>query len=347
MEREESMDEKIRAWAAHEAGGPLHAHEFSWGALADEWVEVAVEYCGICHSDLSMLDNEWGRSSYPLVPGHEIVGRVVACGARAQRVQVGDRVGIGWFVGSCNCCAPCIAGQQHLCGRTQETIVGRPGGFAERVRAHWLWAEPLPEAIDPAAAGPLFCGGATVFSPIQEFDVRPTDRVGVVGIGGLGHLAVQFLKAWGCEVTAFTSSEAKAEEARRLGAHRIVNSRDKGSLKAEAGRYDFVLVTVNVALDWMAYVQALAPKGRLHFVGAVLEPVQLAAFGLIGGQKSVSGSPMARPATVAKMLAFCARHGIAPWVNEFAMSSVNEAIEHLRAGRARYRVVLKSDWAPD
>ncbi len=338
------MGDKIRAWAASAAGQALQPFEFSAGELPDDWVEVAVEYCGICHSDLSMLDDEWGRSQFPLVAGHEVVGRVVAAGSAVQRVAVGDRVGIGWFVGSCNHCGQCVAGQQHLCGETQETIVGRHGGFAERVRAHWLWAEPLPEALNPAAVGPLFCGGATVFSPIVEFGIKPTDRVGVVGIGGLGHLAVQFLAAWGCEVTAFTSSEAKAEEARQLGAHRIVNSRDKGSLKAEAGRYDFVLVTVNVELNWLAYLQALAPRGRLHFVGAVLAPLQLPAFGLIGGQKSVSGSPMARPATVAQMLQFCARHGIAPWVEEFAMSEVNEAIEHLRQGQARYRVVLKADW---
>lgn len=339
------MGQVVNAWAAHEAGGTLVPFSHEYPELPAQWVEIEVEYCGICHSDLSMLDDEWGRSAFPLVPGHEVVGRVVACGSSVPRLAVGDRVGVGWFVGSCSHCGQCVSGQQHLCGQTQETIVGRHGGFAQRIRAHWLWAQALPDGLDAASAGPLFCGGATVFSPILEFGIKPTDRVGVVGIGGLGHLAVQFLRAWGCEVTAFTSSEAKADEARRLGAHRIVNSRDKGSLKAEAGRYDFVLVTVNVSLNWMAYLQALAPRGRLHFVGAVLEPVSLPAFGLIGGQKTVSGSPMARPDTIDKMLEFCVRHGIAPWVEEFPMSQVNEAIAHLRSGQARYRVVLKADWA--
>lgn len=339
------METEIKAWAAFESGADLQAFSYSVGELAADWVEIEVESCGVCHSDLSMIDNEWGRSRYPLVPGHEIVGRVVACGEQVPRLQPGDRVGVGWFVASCNHCDPCVGGDQQLCAQTTETIVGRHGGFAQRVRAHWLWAERLPGGLDAASAGPLFCGGATVFSPIVESGVAPTDRVAVVGLGGLGHLAVQFLRAWGCEVTVFSSSEEKAAQALELGAHKVVNSRDKKALSAQAGHFDFVLVTVNVALNWMAYIQALAPKGRLHFVGAVLEPISVPAFGLIGGQKQLSGSPMARPRVVREMLAFAARHDIRPWVDQFAMSDVNAALEHLRAGKARYRVVLNSDWA--
>ncbi len=337
------MSTTVKAWAAPGAGEPLQPQEIDLGPLPDDWVEVEVEYCGLCHSDLSMIDNEWGNSRYPLIAGHEIIGRVVACGRAAQRHKPGDRVGIGWFAASCNHCQSCVGGDQHLCRKNQPTIVGRAGGFAEKVRAHWLWAEPLPADIDAASAGPLFCGGATVFSPIVEFGVKPTDRVAVVGIGGLGHLAVQFLRAWGCEVTALTSSDSKADEARELGAHRVLNSRDESVLKSEAGRFDFVLVTVNVPLNWVAYLQALAPRGRLHFVGAVLEPVKVPAFSLIGGQKAVSGSPMARPSVVTDMLEFAARHDIRPWVEEFPMAEVNRAITHLREGKARYRVVLRAD----
>jgi uncharacterized zinc-type alcohol dehydrogenase-like protein len=176
-----------------------------------------------------------------------------------------------------------------------------------------------------------------------EFGVRPTDRVGVIGIGGLGHLALKFLRAWGCEVTAFTSSAGKRDEAQGLGAHRTVDSRDPKALAAEAGSFDFILNTTNVALDWNAYVAALKPKGRLHTVGAVLEPLGVAAFPLISGQKSISGSPLGSPATVDTMLAFCARHGIAPVAETFPMSRVNDALEHLRLGRARYRIVLEND----
>jgi uncharacterized zinc-type alcohol dehydrogenase-like protein len=198
----------------------------------------------------------------------------------------------------------------------------------------------LPAALDPASAGPLFCGGITVFAPILDFGIKPVHRVGVVGIGGLGHLALQFLNKWGCEVTAFTSSGGKAEEARKLGAHHVVSSRDREALSKIAGTLDFILVTVNVALDWDCYLSALAPDGRLHFVGAVLEPVPVPAFALIGGRKSVSGSPLGSPATVAVMLDFCARHGIAPVVETFPMAEVNSALDHLRAGKARHRVVL-------
>jgi uncharacterized zinc-type alcohol dehydrogenase-like protein len=211
------------------------------------------------------------------------------------------------------------------------------------VRCHWLWATPLPEALDPIKIGPLLCGGITVFNPIVQCGVQPTHRVGVIGIGGLGHMALQFLNKWGCEVVAFTSSDSKREEALKLGAHRTVNSRDSAQMAKLAGSLDFILVTVNVPLDWPVIINALAPKGRLHVVGAVLEPIPVAAFSLIMGQKSISGSPVGSPSTMATMLAFCARHGIAPMVEKFPMSCVNEAFEHLRAGKARYRIVLEND----
>lgn len=335
---------QIRAWAADAANAPLQPFAYDPGPLGEEQVEIAVEYCGICHSDLSMLDNEWGRSRYPFVPGHEIVGRIVALGAQAKGRQLGQRVGLGWFSASCLHCGSCLDGDQHLCGSGEETIVRRHGGFAERVRAHWAWAIPLPEALASASSGPLFCGGITVFNPLVIAGVRPTDRVGVIGIGGLGHMALAFLRHWGCEVTAFTSSESKREEALQLGAHNVVSSRDRAALKQLAGQFDFLLVTVNVALDWPLFVAALAPKGRLHFVGGVLEPIPLAAFSLIGGQKTLGGSPLGSPATTARMLEFCARHAIAPQVEIFPMSQANAALEHLRAGKARYRVVLQADW---
>ena len=173
--------------------------------------------------------------------------------------------------------------------------------------------------------------------------MRPTDRVGVVGIGGLGHMALQFLNKWGCEVWAFTSSDSKRDEALRLGAHHAVSSRDLLQLRKLAGTLDFILVTVNVELNWAALINALAPKGRLHFVGAVLTPVPLTVFSLIGGQKSISGSPVGSPTNIARMLEFCARHNLAPVVEQFPLSRVNDALDHLRAGKARYRLVLEND----
>jgi uncharacterized zinc-type alcohol dehydrogenase-like protein len=339
------MSTSVKAFAALSRKAPLQSFSFDPGPLGDEQVEVKVDYCGICHSDLSMIDNDWEQSSYPLVPGHEATGTVVAAGPNVKGLKIGQRVGVGWFSGSCMACPQCLSGNQNLCATAESTIVNRHGGFADRVRCQWLWATPLPDKLEARTSGPLFCGGITVFSPIVKCGVRPTDRVGVIGIGGLGHMAVQFLAKWGCEVTAFTSSDSKREEALGLGAHQVVNSRDAAQLKRIAGSLDFIISTVNVALPWDAIIGSLAPNGRLHLVGAVLEPIPVSAFSLIGGQKAISGSPLGSPATVAKMLEFSARHKIAPTVEVFPMSQVNAALEHLRAGKARYRVVLQNDFA--
>ena len=245
-------------WAATAAGAPLERYSYDPGPLGEEEVEVAVEYCGVCHSDQSLIDNDWGISHYPFIPGHEVVGTIVRTGSRVHGLQVGQRVGIGWYKGSCMHCASCIGGAHNLCGTAQPTIIGSNGGFADRLRSHWAWALPIPGGIDPALAGPLFCAGSTVFNPLLEFGVKPTDRVGVVGIGGLGHLALRFLNAWGCEVTAFTSSLSKEDEARRLGAHNVVASTDSEALKAIAGTLDFLLVTANANLDWSAMLATTA-----------------------------------------------------------------------------------------
>lgn len=338
------MSVTIRAFAATAPGESLKPFEYEPGPLGDEHVEIVVSHCGICHSDLSMLDNEWGLTTYPIVPGHEASGTVVAVGKGVKGVKVGQRVGLGWFSGSCMACPLCMDGDHNLCTTVEQTIVGRHGAFADRVRCHWSWAIPIPETLDPVEVGPMFCGGITVFNPIVQADVKPTDRVGVIGIGGLGHLAVQFLNKWGCEVTAFTSSDSKAEEARKLGAHNIVNSRDSSAIARIAGSLNFVISTVNVPLDWDAILGTLASKGHLHLVGAVLEPIPVPAFSLISGQKRISGSPLGSPATTARMLNFCARHRIAPITEHFKMSQVNEALEHLRSGKARYRIVLDHDF---
>ena len=331
------------ALAATHPRGKLAKVGIDLGPLGDEHVEIDVASCGICHSDLSMLDNDWGMSQYPLVPGHEVVGTVAALGPQAKGLKVGQRVGLGWFSGSCMSCRNCMHGDHNLCSGIEQTIVGRHGGFAQRVRSHWSWAIPLPDALDLTRSGPLFCGGITVFNPMIQLGIKPTDRVGVIGIGGLGHMALQFLNKWGCEVTAFTSSESKAAEAKHLGAHNTLSSTDDAQLGSIAGTLDFILVTANVKLNWQAYLGALRPRGHLHVVGAVLEPLEIAAFPLMVGQKTVSGSPLGSPATTADMLEFCARHDINAVCETFPMSKANEAIDRLRSGKARYRVVLTQD----
>lgn len=335
-------DNSIHAFAASGAKQPLQPLVFDAGPLKNDDIEVAIEYCGVCHSDLSMIDNNWGLTRYPFVPGHEIVGKIVNIGSYAmdKGLKIGQMVGIGWNRGSCMHCHSCLSGDQHLCHDVQATIIGRHGGFANRIRSHWAWVIPLPAGVDITSAGPLFCGGITVFNPLIQYNVRPTQRVGVVGIGGLGHMAIRFMHAWGCEVTAFTSSDTKREEALTLGAHRVVASNDSNALANIAGQLDFILVTANAALDWGAFIATLAPKGRLHFVGAVPDAVPVHIFSFIAKQAELSASPTGAPSRLADMLAFCARHAIKPQVEHFPLAKINDAIEHLRSGKARYRIVL-------
>ncbi len=333
----------IQAYAAQKPKDRLKLIQYDPGALAPGQIEIDVITCGICHSDLSMVNNEWGDSAYPLVPGHEVIGTVSRLGANVRNLKAGDLVGFGWFSGSCMICRQCMSGNHNLCPDVEQTLIGRHGGFADKVRCQAEWALPLPAGLDAGKAGPLFCAGITVFNALVQFDVKPTQRVGVIGIGGLGHLALQFLSKWGCEVTAFTTTRAKHDEAMQMGAHRVVDSRNSSQLKKVAGSLDFVLSTADADLDWSAYMDALAPKGRLNIVGIVPSPVSLPAFSLIGGERSLSGSPAGSPATLSTMLEFCARHRIEPVVETFPMSRVNEAMSHLAAGKARYRVVLEND----
>ncbi|MGB5227359.1 MAG: NAD(P)-dependent alcohol dehydrogenase [Eudoraea sp.] len=331
----------VKAYASNDAGGKLIPFQYELTELGTDQVDIKVHYCGICHSDLSMLNNEWGMTQYPFVPGHEIVGEVIAVGSDVKNLEPGNLVGLGWNSASCMHCKQCMDGSHHLCDTVEGTIVGRHGGFADTVRSHWSWAIPLPEGIDLKKAGPLLCGGITVFNPILLAGVKATDRVGVIGIGGLGHMALKFLNKWGCEVVAFSSNPDKKEQIMAMGATKIVNSRDPEELESIAGSLDFILNTTNVTLDWNSYLTALAPKGRFHNVGAVLEPLAIPAFSLIMGEKSVAGSPLGSPALTLKMLEFCVRHDIYPMVEEFPLSEVNEAMDHLEQGKARYRIVLK------
>jgi len=331
----------VNGYAATEPGGEFKAFEYELGPLGDHQVDIKVEYCGICHSDLSMLNNDFGLTQYPFVPGHEIVGRVDAIGAKAKGVTVGQRVGLGWYAGSCMTCEWCMSGNHNLCPSAEMTIIGRHGGFADKVRAEAALVVPLPEQIEAETAGPLFCAGITVFNPLVQLDIKPTDRVGVIGIGGLGHMALRFVDAWGCEVTAFSTSPEKEAEAREFGADHFVNSRDPKALEEIAGSFALILSTVSASLDWNAYIATLRPKGRLHIVGVVPQPVSVEVIPMLLGQKSVTYSSGGSPATTAKMLGFAVRHRIQPTIETFEFSQVNDAMEKLRNGKPRYRLVLK------
>lgn len=331
----------IHAYAATEVGGELKPLEYDPGSLGLEDVEIEVQYCGICHSDISIVDNEWGVSQYPVVPGHEVIGKVAALGDGVRNLQVGQQVGLGWFSRSCMDCEWCLSGDHNLCLSAEPTIIGRYGGFADKVRAHQSWVFSLPDGINPQTAGPLFCGGITVFNPIVQLDIKGSDRVGVIGIGGLGHMAIQFLSAWGCEVTAFSGSPDKEAEAKKLGATHFVNSRDPEALKAVANQFDVILSTVNADLDWETYLAALRPRGRLHFLGVPPNPIATSMFSLLLGQKSVAATPVGSPAVTKQMLEFIARKQLEPMVEFYSFDQINQAMDRLREGKPRYRIVLQ------
>ena len=333
----------VKAYAVTEAKGDFEPFEFELGDIDPYEVDISVESCGICHSDLSMVDDEWGMAQFPLVPGHEVVGKVSAVGDHVTHVKVGDRVGLGWHAGYCMMCDQCMSGDHNLCSNAEPTIAGRHGGFADTVRAKAPSVVKIPDGLNAGEAGPLLCGGIAMFNPMVQAGLSPTDSVGVIGIGGLGHMGLKFASAWGCHVTAFTS-DSKRQEAIDMGAHDTINSRDPEAIKAAAGRFDLVLSTVNVPLDWNAVLSTLKPRGRLMMPGAVTEPLDINVLpDMMFKQLSVGSSPVGAPVVIRQMLDFAARHDIAPVNEHFPMSKVNDAFEHLRSGKARFRIVLDRD----
>ena len=330
----------IRGYAALSAKALLEPFEYEPGPLGSDEVEVKVSHCGICHSDVAMIDNDWKFTPYPLIPGHEIIGKIVAIGSDVTALKVGQRVGVGWQCGSCGTCECCQANQENFCARERDTIVFHHGGFASAVRSHWKFAMPIPDALDSDIAGPLMCAGSTVYSPMIHFDVKPGMKTAVVGIGGLGHLAVQFLAKSGCEVTAISSSHNKDEEARGFGATNFIATRGTDELKRAVGKFDFILCTVSADLPWPDYLNALRPHGRLCIVGVPESDIKVPAFGIIQQEKSVSGGRVGSPSDTIAMLNFAAKTGVKPTCEFFPMKEVNKAVDHVRAGKARYRAVL-------
>lgn len=332
----------IDCYAAQEARAPLENFSYTSRDLGPWDVEIKISHCGICHSDAHLVDNDWGISQYPLVPGHEIVGTVSAMGASVKHLKAGQRVGIGWQCSACMTCEWCISGKENLCPEIGGTCLGNYGGFAKAIVVDSRFAFVLPDGLESENAAPLLCGGITVFAPLIHFDIRPAMKVGVIGVGGLGHLALQFYKAWGCEVTAFSATPGKEKEAKDFGAYRVFNSKDPEVLKANAATQDFIISTVPVDLDWGTYLDVLRPEGQLCMVGVPQSAISIPAFPLIAARKTVRGSPIGGRNDIETMLAFAARHGIKAQTESFAMNEVNPAMDRVRNNQARYRVVLKN-----
>jgi uncharacterized zinc-type alcohol dehydrogenase-like protein len=330
----------IHGLAAHAAGAQLLPYKYDAGELGENEVEIKISHCGICLSDVHLINNDWGMSKYPFIPGHEIVGTVTAVGGAVRDRQVGERVGVGWQADSCGICEYCRQGDEHLCAQSQPTCVGRNGGYADAIRVNSRFAIPVPEQLESENVAPLLCAGITVYTPLRNHGVRPSSRVGVIGIGGLGHLGLQFARAFGAEVTAFSTSKDKEEEAKSMGAHHFVNTRDTATLKKMTGEFDLLLSTVSADQDWQAYINALRPKGTLCVVGVPPSPLQIQAFSLIGGQKNLSGSPIGSPRDLHEMLDVAARHSVKAITERFPMAKANDAVDKVKKNQVRYRAVL-------
>jgi len=316
-------------------------------------VVIEIDFCGICHSDLHIAHNDWGITSYPVVPGHEIVGRVLAVGDAVTGFKPGDRVGVGCLVDSCRECSSCDQGLEQYCeqgwvgtynGVDRHDGTPTHGGYSERIVVSERFVLRMPESLDPAAAAPLLCAGITTYSPLKHFGVGPGHRVGVVGMGGLGHMGVKFARALGAEVTVFTRSPDKRQEAMHQGAHEVIISTDPGAMDAAAGHFDFILDTVPVPHDLNPYINVLKRDGTLILVG-LLGPVEpeLNTFAMVLGRRRIAGSLIGGLPETQEMLDFCGEHDITCDIERLDISKINEAYERMQRSDVRYRFVIDMD----
>ena len=337
------------AYAATDATSPVGPFSIERREPRANDVEIDIAFCGVCHSDLHQVRNEWGNSIYPMVPGHEIIGKVTRVGTSVKRFKVGDQVGVGCLVDSCRECGSCTAGLEQYCEkgmlstynayeRDGKTIA--QGGYSTRIVTREEFVLAVAPELDAARAAPLLCAGITTYSPLRQANVGKGQRVGIVGLGGLGHMGVKFARAFGAEVIVFTTSERKRADALALGAHDVVLSTDSAAMTAQAGRFDFILDTVSAPHDYNALIGALRRDGRMTLVGAPPVPAAIMGFGLIMQRRSIGGSLIGGLPETQEMLDFCAKHEIVSDVEVIPVQKVNEAYERMLKGDVKYRFVL-------
>ena len=339
-----------KAYAAHSETSGLSPFDIDRRKPRADDVVIDIAYCGICHTDLHFVENDWGVTIYPVVPGHEIVGHVVAVGAGVTGFSVGDRVGVGCLVDSCRECSPCREGLEQYCtGGKVPTYNGEDrhdgsitfGGYSERIVVSERFVLRVPDKLDLAAAAPLLCAGITTYSPLRHFGVGEGHRIGVIGMGGLGHMGIKLARAMGAEVTLFTRSAEKASEGRHQGAHHVIVSTDQAQMEAAAGTFDFLLDTVPVAHDLNPYIATLKYDG-IHILVGMLEPVDppLNAGALISRRRSLAGSLIGGLPETQECLDFCAEHNISCDIELLDIARVNQSYERLKRGDVRYRFVI-------
>lgn len=329
---------QINALAAMKRGAQLTPWEYAMDRLGAHECLIKVHACGICHSDLHMVDDDWRASTYPLVPGHEVIGEVLETGSAVTHLKPGTRVGVGWQRAACLECADCVRGDENLCDQNQSVISGH-GGFAEHVVVDSRFAFRIPAGIETTHGGPLLCGGITVYSALRHAGMTSGQHIGVIGIGGLGHLAVQFASKLGNRVTAFTSSADKAELATALGAHEVVLT-GEGAGSAPSRPLDILLTTAFVNLEWDSYLSMLASDGTLSIVGALTEPMRISSFPLMLKRRKITGSVIGGRAMISDMLRIADEFGVQPVVETFPMQEANRALDKVRRNAIRYRAVL-------
>lgn len=340
----------VKAFGTEAAQSPLNQMDINRRKPTAHDVEIEILFCGVCHSDLHTAKSEWGPSMYPCVPGHEIVGKIVSVGGHVSKFKVGDVVGVGCMVDSCRECQYCNDDLEQFCEKGMTGTYNAPdkhipgshtfGGYSESVVVNENYVLRIPENMDLAAAAPLLCAGITTYSPLHHWKVGPGKKVGIVGIGGLGHMGIKIAKAMGAEVIAFTTSESKFAEAKRLGADDVVLSKDKQQMKAYAGQLHFILDAVSAEHDINAYLNLLRVDGSLALVGAPEHPLPVAAFSLIMGRKSFAGSMIGGIAETQQMLDFCGEHNLVADIEMINIQDINQAYERLLNGDVKYRFVI-------
>lgn len=340
---------KAFGYAARDAKSPLAPFQFERRGLRPSDVQLDILFSGVCHSDLHTVRSDWGRSSYPCVPGHEIVGRVTAIGSEVTRFKVGEVVGVGCMVDSCRTCANCSDGEEQFClngavmtyNGPEKHIGGHTfGGYANNMVVDEAFALNIPASLDLAATAPLLCAGITTYSPMRHWKVGPGQKVGVVGLGGLGHMGVKFARAFGAHVVLFTTSESKREDGLRLGAHEVVVSRNASEMKAHRNSFDFILDTVSANHDINAILGLLRRDGTLCQVGLPAEPLALNVFSVASQRRSLAGSFIGGIAETQEMLNFCGEHNIVCDIELINMDTINEAYDRLEKSDVKYRFVI-------
>jgi uncharacterized zinc-type alcohol dehydrogenase-like protein len=340
---------KTRCWATQAADRKLEPFTIERREVGPSDVLIEIAYCGICHSDIHQARGEWGRSSFPMVPGHEIVGRVTRVGAQVTKVQPGDLVGVGCMVDSCRTCGPCTEHHEQFCeagpawtynGTEMDRKTPTYGGYSTHIVVTEHFVVKVPPSLDLARAAPLLCAGITTYSPLKQWNVKPGDRVGVVGLGGLGHLAVKLASAMGAEVTVLSASPSKQADAQRLGAHDFAPTTEKATFKRLAGRFDVLIDTVSAGHDVNALLRLLKPFGTAVLVGLPTRPLEIGAASLVSGNKRLAGSSIGGMRETQEMLDFCAANDVLADVEVIPAEAINTAYERVLASDVRYRFVI-------